>query len=60
LKKSKTFLSESEEGRQQRLNIITQDEKRAIQEADSDANWSHNIQNDRSSHVFPLKMYLLK
>jgi len=60
LKKSKTFLSESEKGRQQRLNIITQDEKRAIQEADSDANWSHNIQNDRSSHVFPLKMYLLK
>ena len=52
LKKSKIFLSEPEEGRQQRLNIITQDAKRALQEADSGANWSHNIQNDRSSHVF--------
>ena len=52
LKKSKIFLSESEEGRQQRLNIIIQDAKRAVQEADSGANWSHNIQNDRSSHVF--------
>jgi len=52
LKKSKKFLSESEEGRQKRLNIITQDAKRAVQEADSGANWSHNINNDRSSHVF--------
>ena len=52
LKKSKIFLSESEEGRQKRLNIITQDAKRAVQEADSGANWSHNVNNDRSSHVF--------
>ena len=52
LKKSKIFLSESEEGRQKRLNIITQDAKQALQEADSGDNWSHNISNDRSSHVF--------
>jgi len=52
LKKSKIFLSESEEGRQQRLNIMTEDAKRAIQEANSGANWSHNTNNDRSSHVF--------
>jgi hypothetical protein len=52
LKKSKIFLSESEEGRQKMLNIITRDAKRALQEADSGANWSHNINNDRSSHVF--------
>ncbi len=52
LKKSKIFLSESEEGRQKRLNIITQDAKQALQEADSGVNWSHNISNDRSSHVF--------
>lgn len=52
LKKSKIFLSESEEGRQKRLNIITQDAKQALQEADSGANWSHNIKNDRTSHDF--------
>jgi|GEM_PF-908886 len=52
LKKSKIFLSESEEGRQKMLNIITQDAKRAVQEADGGANGSHNINNDRSSHVF--------
>jgi hypothetical protein len=52
LKKSKIFLSESEKGRQQRLNIITQDAKRALQEADSGANWTHTIKNDRTSHDF--------
>jgi hypothetical protein len=52
LKKSKIFLSESEEGRQKRLNIIAQDAKRALQEADNGANWSHNIKNDRTSHDF--------
>jgi hypothetical protein len=52
LKKSKIFLSESEEGRLQRLNIMTENAKRAIQEADSGANWSHNIKNDRTSHDF--------
>jgi len=52
LKKSKIFLSESEEGRQKRLNIIIEDAKRALQEADSGANWSHNIKNDRTSHDF--------
>ena len=52
LKKSKIFLSKSEEGRQKRLNIIIEDAKRALQEADSGANWSHNIKNDRTSHDF--------
>jgi len=52
LKKSKIFLSESEEGRQKRLNIIAQDAKRALQEADSGANWSENIKKDRTSHNF--------
>ena len=52
LKQSKTFLSESEEGRQERLNIVIEDAKMALQDANNGVNWSHNIINDRTCHVF--------
>ncbi|MFA5322085.1 MAG: hypothetical protein WC373_05370 [Smithella sp.] len=40
------------EGSQQRQNIIIEDAKIARQEAQSGANWSHNLKNDRSTHNF--------
>ena len=52
LKKSKMFLSETEEGRQQKQNIIIEDSKRARLEAENGINWSHNLRNDRSIHDF--------
>jgi hypothetical protein len=52
LKKSKMFLSETEEGRQQKQNIIIEDSKRARLEAANGINWSHNLRNDRSIHDF--------
>jgi hypothetical protein len=52
LKKSKTFLSESEEGRQERLNIVIEDAKLALQDADNGVNWSHKIKDDKTDHDF--------
>jgi hypothetical protein len=52
LKKSKTFLSESEEGRQERLNIVIGDAKLALQDADNGVNWSHKIIDDKTNHDF--------
>ncbi|HUN55150.1 MAG TPA: hypothetical protein VMU29_08350 [Smithella sp.] len=52
LKKSKDYLSESEEGRQQKLNTVIEDAKRALQDANSGANWSHHSIDDRINHDF--------
>jgi hypothetical protein len=40
------------EGNQQKQNIIIASAKIARQEAQSGANWSHNLKNDRISHDF--------
>jgi hypothetical protein len=52
LRNSKIFLSETEEGRQQKQNIIIEDSKRARQEAENGINWSQNLRDDRSIHDF--------
>ena len=40
------------EGSQQKQNIIVEEAKIARQEAQSGANWSHNMRDDQSSHDF--------
>ena len=40
------------EGNQQKQNIIIVSAKIARQEAQSGANWSHNLKSDRTTHDF--------
>jgi hypothetical protein len=52
LRSSNIFLTETQEGRRQRQNIIIEDAKIAMQEAQKGINWSHNVKDDKSTHNF--------